>query len=256
MRKNKKDLIAPAVPSAIEVVQRLGVSINDPKRDLIARIHDGDVDTTIEAIAVDRRITALAQAGGRRVDEAIAIEALAGLQQGTSTQSIMAKHVGEARGHEAVGAEIARSSVDSAVAAEETAKARLAVPSEVVTDPMLGRGTRAQFKLMHAEIQHAATARESAGHYEHHEEPPRPWVRHGVEGVVSVSEALLVTRRLANASWASPSTMLLFAALSLMLFIFVHYLTRMVGNAIRDYKEMRSAAHDLTAVATDDGGDQ
>jgi hypothetical protein len=253
--KKEKELIASAAPSSIQTAQLLGLPINDPKRELTHYIHrDGDVETTLEAIAVDKQITALAKARGVEVDEALAIEAMSGLQHGNNTQSTMARYVEKARGHEAVAADMARASLDSAVAAEETAKSRLTIPNEEITHPKLGRGTRAQFELMHDELQHAAAARESAGMYDHHDDPPRPWVRHGVEAVVALSEAMLVTRRLANASWVSPSTMLLFIALSLILFLGVMFVTRGVGEAIADYREMRSAAHDLTAVATDDGG--
>ena len=41
-------------------------------------------------------------------------------------------------------------------AEEVIVKGMVTVGGEVVTDPMLGRGTRAQFKRMHAEIQQAA----------------------------------------------------------------------------------------------------
>lgn len=255
MTRNIKGVITPAVPSSIEVMQQLGLAINEPKRELIALIHsDGDTDTTIEAVAVDKRITTIATAAGKPVDEAMATEALAGLAHGTSTQSTMAKHVEQARHHEAAGAEIARASADAAVAATETAKARLAVTAEEISHPTLGRGTRAQFELLHDELQHAAAFREAGGDYAHQDEPPARWIVLAVKIVLSLSEAMLVTRRIANASWTSPSTMALFVALSLITFIFVDYVTHHTGKAIRDYREMHHAAIDLTARATDDGG--
>jgi hypothetical protein len=255
MKSAKNRSANPAVPSSLEIVAQLGIPLDEAKRYTIALIHtDGDAETTKEAYAVDQRITALANASGRPVDEALALEALAGLQQGTSTQSTMSKYVQPARDIEAGAAEIARSSADNGVAGVQTAKAYLAVPNEMVTVARLGRGTRAQFKHLHAEVQQAASVLETGGMYSHHDDPPRPWVRHGVEIVVASCEALLVTRRLANASWASPSTMMLFLTLSVVLYLFVHFLTHYLGSAIAEHRELRSAAHDLTAIATDDGG--
>ena len=252
MRAKKDETsVVPAQPTPIELMQQLGEPINRPDRHRICAIHDGDLDTTAEAVKVKDRAVALALAHGGPIDRAIVVEALRGVQQASGSQSLIGKRVAKSRQHDARAKDAAQASIVPAERAIGAAKARLDVPKETVTDPLLGVGNRAQFEHLKDELQDSAAFLESAGIYDHREPAPEPWRRYLVEIVLAGSESLLLTRRISNASWHSPWTMALFVALSAVLWIATHWITGEIGEAIADHRERESAARALTRQATD-----
>jgi hypothetical protein len=239
----------------LATMTKLGYPLDRPDRDLIDAIHtiDNDPITTKAAVAISDSAKIIADSKGVGVnDPDFAREVLEGLAHSSAAQQLMKGQVEAAQPHEAAASAHAGNAVKAARAARQLAEQRLQVPTNAVVLPGLGTATRAQVRRLHGELKQVAAYRESAGNFEHRDTAPRAAVRYGVEAAISLGEALLVTKRLANASWYDMKSLILFLVLSALFSVATHFLTDVVGRTLRDYREMNSASEELTAIGISD----
>jgi hypothetical protein len=248
-----KHQVSKASPgNTLGAMSDLGLALDHPWRTAILAIHtDGDAETTLAAVGAKQRAQVIADMRQVDLSDATVVqEALLGSAQGGGAQALMKKYIGEARPVEKEASILAADAVSAAVDSLTSARKRLKVPAEMVVEEGVPTATRAQLCLLDAELDQSIAYEKSRGKWHHFNRPPPPAVRHALEVTVAIGEALLITKRIANTTWSSPTTMVLFTVLSVIFFWGVHFITHHVGAAVADHRELVSAARDLTAVAT------
>lgn len=242
----------PARGNVLATMEQLGLPLDHPWGTAIVAIHsDGDAETTLEAVGARERAEVLADARKLDINDSNVVqESLRGTAQGGGAQSLMKRYIKQAQPFEVLASERAAEAVTIAGDSLACARERLAIPTDVVVREGLPTGTRAQLCLLDAELDQSIAYERSRGKWHHFNRPPGSEFQHLLEITVAIGEALLVTKRIANATWSSPAALVLFGVLSVIFGWGVHYITQHVGAAVADHRELVSAARDLTAVAT------
>ncbi|MGO8884266.1 MAG: hypothetical protein ACLPUO_05265 [Streptosporangiaceae bacterium] len=223
-----------------------GVPLDDPNLERYRSAHsvDRDLASTILAISIAQD----AFAAGHPGDPDAATRALTGPPGAAAVQATMNPFVDEAIGHDETAGQNGAEAVQSAQSAKEAAERWRDLPHEPVQMADGSSRTRGQVQAGHDQRLLAAAQREMRGDFEHLATPPGAAARLLVVPVLSLIEVFLLIWPVTNASWNDVKSVAYVIGLVAMFFFMNEQLPKLAGQAVRDAREARDAARELTAV--------
>lgn len=230
-----------------------GIALDDPLLERFQQMHDLDQDPESTNLAVV--LVKTARDHGYPDDKKAASRALTGPPGAVVLQATTRKYLAAAGKYDEAAAERAGESLELVRQATSLVSQRQELATEAVTLSDGSSQTRAQVQVGHRERLVAAAQRESAGDYEHRAGAPDWPVRVAIVVVLSVLEAFLLIWPVTNASLGDWRSELYFGGLLALFMIMNEQLPKLAGWSVREGREARHAAHELTAIGITRGRD-
>jgi hypothetical protein len=224
-----------------------GVPVDDPNLERYQHAHaiDHDMKSTNMAVSIARG----AFAAGHPANADAGKKAMTGPAAAAAVQATMNPFVDDAVGCDEAAEEHSAGALRSAQDAKEHADRRRRLPEEQVTLSDGSSQTRGQVQAGLELRMEAAAQREARGDHEHLVTQPGPGARLIVGPVLALIEVFLLIWPVTNASWNDPKSVAYVVGLIVMFLLMNDQLPRLAGTAVRDYREVRDAARELTSVA-------
>jgi hypothetical protein len=209
-----------------------------------AHIIDGDAVSSRLAFSIAED----AYAAGHPADPEAAPRTLAGPSGAAAVQVAMTPYVQKAVDQDQAAEQYSAGALQHAQDAREAAERRRDLPHERVQLTDGSSRTRGQVHVGHDERVHATAQRESRGDFEHNQSPPGLPARLLVVPVLALIEMFLLIWPVTDASWADIRSVAYFVGLAVMFVFMNEKLPKLAGQAIRDAREARHGARELTVV--------